>query len=198
MLTNTRSHIIKTVRDTGGYFMLFGFFCILVVPFVVGIFADTDSYIRNSKTVILKPYEYIDKKHIVYDGSGGKDMFIIKSHNVYYGISYYRKNKVDYGASFSFPKNNDGIFIVVNTSEITSHQGSYKDPIPVMNFSLDGQEYKWDKESHQYSVERYYVREKILKPIFFHIAHFMMFAGLIMFISTEFCDFYNKKLKHKK
>lgn len=67
-----------------------------------------------------------------------------------------------------------------------------------MNFSLDGQEYKWDKESHQYSVERYYVGEKILKPIFFHIAHFMMFAGLIMFISTAIFDFDNKKLKHKK
>lgn len=104
MLTNTRSHIIKTVRDTGVYFMLFGFLCILVVPFVVGIFADTDSYIKNSKTVILKPYEYIDKKHIVYDGSAGKDMFIIKSHNVYYGINYYRKIRLTMVLLLAFQK----------------------------------------------------------------------------------------------
>lgn len=83
---------------------------------------SVSDYIQHSQTVKINNINY----HSYFNKSIGGN----------------RKNKVDYGASFSFPKNKDGIFIVVNTSEITSHQGSYKDPIPVMNFSLDGQEYK--------------------------------------------------------
>lgn len=83
---------------------------------------SVSDYIQHSQTVKINNINY----HSYFNKSIGGN----------------RKNKVDYGASFSFPKNKDGIFIVVNTSEITSHQGSYKDPIPAMNFSLDGQEYK--------------------------------------------------------
>lgn len=198
MIKIDRSHTIKILGDIGIYSMVIGFFGTIIFPSIIGIFSDTYEYIKNSERVMLEPYEYITKEHITYDGSAGKDMFIIKSHNMYYSLNYYRKNKVDYGGIFNFPRNNNRIFITVNKFDIANYQGSYEDPIPVLNFSFDGEKYIWDEESYQYNVERYYVREKILKPKFFYIVHFMIFIGLIIFILTTIHDFKNKKTKTNK
>lgn len=193
-LKNIRSHIIKTLGDIGVYFMIFGLFGIIVVPSVIGIFSDTDNYINNSETVILKPYDFIAEINGVdYGFSARKDVFIIKSNNIHYSLSYYRKNKTDYGAFFSFPRNKHEIFIKVNRLDLIDYQGSYEDPIPVFNFSFDGEKYIWDEESYQYNVERYYVREKILKSKFYtNIVELILLIGFIMFVPTIIFNFKKK------
>lgn len=192
MIKIDSNRAINILGDIGLYSMVIGFFGAIIFPSIIGVFSDTNEYIKNSEMIMLEPFKYITKEHINYDGSSGKDMFIIKSHNVYYSLNYYRKNKVDYGGFFAFPRNENRIFIRVNKFDITNYQGSYEDPIPVLNFSFDGEKYIWDEESYQYNVERYYVGEKILKPKFFYIAYFMLFIGATVFIPIAICGSKNK------
>lgn len=169
--------------------MLVGILGMLVPPQIVKYFVDTQSYIENSEDIKLNSYQYLGKEAGVdYGFSERKDVLTIKSNDSYYDLTYYRKNKNDY-YSFSSDtyelKKGSPLFIRVNKSEMQTHKGNDKDPIPVLNFSFDGEKYVWDEEKYQYNVKTYYIREKILHTqSYATLLEVLMVIGLILGFPT--------------
>lgn len=170
-------------------FMLIGLLGIIILPRIVEFFVngDIDTYISNSEDIRLTSYQYIGEKlSINYGFSNRKDVLIIKSSDTYYYLNYYRKNKNDYGAFLNTDKLRKGspIFISVNRMEFQNHKGNNEDPIPVLNFAFNEGKYVWDKESYQYNVKTYYIREKTLNTqAYAPFLEYFMLIGLLMGLS---------------
>lgn len=154
---------------------LLSLFLLIWLPSITSRFVKIDNYINNSETVELNQAMYVDWEKVSIGASQYKDIYTIKSDDIYYGLEFYREGTRDhYSSNFSRDKVYERIFIRLNPIELDKYQGSIEDPIPVYNYGFTPIDFVWDAEKYEYNIKTHRVFEEVL--------HFKSYEWILWFI----------------
>lgn len=151
------------------------FFLSIAPPLITPHFVSVNNYIDNSEIIEINEVTYIDREDVDIGASKNKDVFIIRSNDVYYGLTFYPEGtREHFSPSFSKNKVYERLSIRLNPIELDKHQGTIEDPIPVYNYGFAPDEFVWDAQKYEYNIKTHRVFEEIL--------HTKSYDGILLFI----------------